>query len=171
MYTGKITLKQLVKKDLINNLKSIINISNICWSEIDDEPWSEAMLKDDYPGKWIYSNYISDIMVYGFLIATVPDECYGEPREDKSKIGYINKLAVLPEFRASKLLINSKSIAELLVEDYFNRCRKNKLSEVRLSVLQNNSSGIKFWERIGFSKIEKRRNKKYKQMFLMSIEL
>ena len=172
VYNKSMKLKQLTKKELINNIDQFVRVSKICWEEIGEEPWLKSNFKSDYRGKWEYSNYfINKQTIAAFLIGTVPENCHGKPREDQGRIGYINKLAVLPKHRGDKLLIENKSIAELLVEDFFIRCKKEGLQEARLSVLQNNTRAISFWEKVGFSIIKERLNQKRKKMFLMSIDL
>lgn len=172
VYNKDMKLKQLTKKELINNIDQFVCISKICWEEIGEEPWAENNFKSDHQGKWEYSNYfINKQTISAFLIGTVPENCHGKPREDQGRIGYINKLAVLPEHRGNKLLIKNMSIAELLVEDFLSKCKKEGLPEARLSVLQNNIRAISFWERMGFLIIEERLNEKNKKMFLMSIDL
>ncbi len=172
VYNESMKLKQLSKKELINNIDQFVCISKICWEEIGEDPWLENNLKSDYQGKWEYSNYfINEQTILAFLIGTVPENCHGKPREDQGRIGYINKLAVLPEHRGDKLSIENKSIAELLVEDFLLRCKKEGLREARLSVLQNNNRAISFWGKMGFSILEERLNGKRKKMFLMSFDL
>lgn len=165
-------LIKLTKKCLNNHLDDFVAISKVCWREIGEEPWDKNYFISDYPGKWKYSRLIEDKgRVVAFLIGTTPKEYHGEKRIDNKKIGYINKLAVIPEYRGNKILFNKKSIAESLVHDFFNECKRNNLPEVRLSVLQNNIKAKRFWKKIGFIKMGERISKKNKKVNLMSIDL
>jgi len=77
----------------------------------------------------------------GFAFASTPRDY---PLDVAEFVGVINDVYVLPEFRG-------KGIGKKLVVECLKRLKAHKVDAVRLMVLTENRTGIKLYEKLGFS--------------------
>lgn len=91
--------------------------------------------KDIY-GKFLYSKNKPVAYIYGFVYD-------GYPYLQESKVGYVDGIFVLEEFR-------DKGLGKGLVNDFINFCKQCDAYTVKLNVKKENTKAKELYEKIGF---------------------
>lgn len=161
-----VTIRKLTREILCEYLGQLIAISEICWREINADPWLQDNFLQEHPGKWLLSSIaFNGNEPVGFLISTFRWPPKGGTRRDKGLVGYINKLVIRPEHRRN-------GIASQLVNHTIEML-SNKMNarEVRLSIDPHNTNAILFWKKQGFTFMETIRDRHGDEMHLYQKEL
>ena len=151
----------LTKEILIAKMDEFINISQHCWSEIDQVPWNEDNYLYELPKKFEISFYASDTetnqavgVVINYLRSN--DKSYGEPREDGRDYVFSAKLGVLPEYRGSRALTeDGQKVSYALFRRSIDEISKIGVPEFRFGVLPDNVPALKLFEKLGYQIIGK----------------
>ncbi len=126
-------VRALSKDDVKKYKNGFLFLSKKVWGEIGADGWNLDNYLIDIPKKWDYSKYIfSDEKIIALIVSS---EKNGKP--------YINKLAVLPEYRRLGL-------AKILVKEFVDILVNSGEREVLLSVKKSNKSALKFYKKLGF---------------------
>ena len=127
----------LIIKASDEHIKSIAHIERECFST----PWSEDSIKDAIRNDNNYTViFFENGVVKGY--AGMYHVC---------SEGYINNIAVLPEYRGNK-------IGTMLLKNLINYSNYNKLEFLSLEVRKSNLIAIKIYKNFGFDIVGKRKN-------------
>lgn len=164
-----VRIEQLTEQSLPFMVGGLVHLSTICWTEIGSCPWGMRSFIAQYPYKFQLSFYAeTDNQVIGCLIATFKEEPFFP---SQGRVAYIHKLAVLPDYRNSKVFSEHHHVGYAMIQQLFEQAQGLGFTEVQLSVDSMNVRAIRFYQKIGFHSIGHRSNHEEKQMTVMSYSL
>lgn len=137
-------------------LADLMHVSRATWDPQTCTPWVEPWTADqfryDLAGKFSMSTYLADgDRAVGVCIAHERENGYG-PHSD-APYGFIAKLALHPDYQGERAYVNSVRASGALFDASIERIEGSGLSAVRLGVLENNPTALRFYERRGFATI------------------